>query len=532
LRGLAERLRRAVGDGGSIFVTDIHPETKARLGWRRGFKADGESLEITTFDRTLDEIVRTFEPCGFDVRALIQPGFGEAERTVFAGAEKIGEFERTAGMPAIYVLQLAARKARTVESIGGREEGKVSSVSGGTIALGAGESVAATMAISSGRVSRLTDASSTLSPANPVAAGQIDLSGFLILPGLINAHDHLEFALFPRLGRGGYANFLQWAQDIHGSAARVILEQRSVPRETRLRWGGIRNLLCGVTTVCHHNPYEVEVFERGFPVRVLKEFGWAHSVALDNELAEKRDATLQTEPFILHLGEGIDEQSGEELFRLEGEYRVDERSVLVHGLGLTEEGWTLLRERRAKLIWCPSSNTFLFGRTLQAEKLRSLPSVALGSDSPLTANGDLLDEIRFARECGATAEEIYAMVTSNAAQVLLMRGGEGTLRVDAPADFFAVEDRGESPAEALATLSCADVKLVVIGGEVRLAAPEILGRLDATWTARLEPMHIEGQVRWVRQNVRRLFEEAQTHLQGEIRLGGKRVECDVADSHS
>jgi len=30
---------------------------------------------------------------------------------------------------------------------------------------------------------------------------ELDLEGLQVLPGLINAHDHLEFALFPRLGQ-------------------------------------------------------------------------------------------------------------------------------------------------------------------------------------------------------------------------------------------------------------------------------------------------------------------------------------------
>src|SRR5439155_12475835 len=33
---------------------------------------------------------------------------------------------------------------------------------------------------------------------------RVDVRGCVILPGLINAHDHLEFNLFPRLGRGPY----------------------------------------------------------------------------------------------------------------------------------------------------------------------------------------------------------------------------------------------------------------------------------------------------------------------------------------
>ena len=96
-------------------------------------------------------------------------------------------------------------------------------------------------------------------------ASVLDLSGYLVLPGLINAHDHLEFALFPRLGRGRYANAAQWADDIHREDAATIALHRSIPRDVRIAWGAIRNLLAGVTTVCHHNPLTPQMLDPDFP---------------------------------------------------------------------------------------------------------------------------------------------------------------------------------------------------------------------------------------------------------------------------
>src|SRR5579863_8116034 len=98
---------------------------------------------------------------------------------------------------------------------------------------------------------------------------EIDLSGCLLVPGLINAHDHLEFNLFPRLGRGPYANALAWAKDIYRPDETPIREHLLVPKPVRLIWGGIKNLLSGVTTVAHHNPYARRVFNERFPVKVL-----------------------------------------------------------------------------------------------------------------------------------------------------------------------------------------------------------------------------------------------------------------------
>ncbi|HEY7387467.1 MAG TPA: hypothetical protein VH640_03090, partial [Bryobacteraceae bacterium] len=139
---------------------------------------------------------------------------------------------------------------------------------GARIALSATESAVFDLGIKAGRVS--------LTP--PQRDSVLDLRGYLILPGLINAHDHLEFNLFPRLGRGPYPNATAWAEDIYHPEVPPIMQHLKVPKAIRLFWGGLKNLLAGVTTVMHHNPYEPEVFGRRFPVRVVRRYGWAHSL--------------------------------------------------------------------------------------------------------------------------------------------------------------------------------------------------------------------------------------------------------------
>jgi cytosine/adenosine deaminase-related metal-dependent hydrolase len=183
-----------------------------------------------------------------------------------------------------------------------------------------------------------------------------------------------------------------------------------------------------------------------------------------------------------------------------------------------------MRSAGAGLVWCPTSNVFLFRRTHDRTILQTLPRLALGSDSPLTATGDLLDEIHFAAQVvGLPFEELYSLVTTRAADVLRLTSGEGTLRIGARSDFFAIRDTGESPARRLASLNYRDVEFVVIGGQVQLTSARLLARLPRLVTTGLRPLEIEGELRWIRAPLNRLFDETRIHLPGEIKLGGRRV---------
>jgi cytosine/adenosine deaminase-related metal-dependent hydrolase len=259
-------------------------------------------------------------------------------------------------------------------------------------------------------------------------------------------------------------------------------------------------------------------------VRVLREYGWAHSLSMDGEVAAKKWKTPKGQPFLVHLAEGVDEASAKEVFDLQRAGALDEETIVIHGLALGKEGHALLREASAGLVWCPSSNVFLFGGTLSREQIRSTGRVAIGSDSPLTAQGDLLDELRFARQVSElSTEELYQCVTARPAELLRLKNGEGSVRAGAWADLIAVRDTGQSPCDTLGELSFEDIELVVIGGRVQLASTEMMKRLPSETMAGLEPLCIEGTVRWIRAPIARLFEQTTAHLAGEIRLGGKRV---------
>lgn len=310
----------------------------------------------------------------------------------------------------------------------------------------------------------------------------VDVDGAFVLPGLVNAHDHLELNHYGRIKfRDRYDNASQWIDDMRPRLARdpAIRHGRQLPLTDRLFAGALKNLLAGVTTVAHHNPHYSEL-RRTMPIRVVRRYGWAHSFALEDRPAGARGEpggsveqrwrrTSADSPFFVHIAEGVDAEAGAELRRLDALGCLAANTIVIHGVAIDAHGFRRMAATGAGLVWCPASNAFLFGRTAAVRPFidatrGSSSRIALGSDSRLTGSADLLEELRVARatRC-ATADELLAMVTGDAA-ALLRLAHAGRLKVGAPADLIVVPAARETAAETLVGASRHDLALVAVNG--------------------------------------------------------------------
>lgn len=304
-----------------------------------------------------------------------------------------------------------------------------------------------------------------------------NLGGSIVLPGLINAHDHLHMNHFPHLKyRDVYAHAHDWSLDIEPrlDTDPVIVAGRAVPLNERLFFGGLKNLLSGVTTVAHHDP-TYAALRRRFPVRVVPRCGWCHSLQRGGDVAQSYRQTPRDWPWIIHLAEGTNAEAAHELDRLETLGCLQPNTIVAHGVGLTAAQRAKLIECGGGLIWCPSSNEFLLGQTAHVSDLAHAHRLALGSDSRLTGSRDLLDEMGCAQATRQISQmELLRAVTLDAAHLLRL-DDVGHLTVGARADVLILPP--DEPWAALGRMRRADVRAVLLDGIARIAEPDLAALL-------------------------------------------------------
>ena len=313
---------------------------------------------------------------------------------------------------------------------------------------------------------------------------RLDLRDHLIFPGLINAHDHLQLNNIPPLSHAQpFPNSYAWIEAFESHRRDPdVMAAVAVPMAQRLWQGGLKNLLAGVTTVAHHDPWHPVLDDPDFPVGLLRKFGWSHSLGLGVPCGgeaprygpDVRASFLETpaaQPWMIHLAEGTDDVARAELGQLDALGCLAANTVLVHGVGLTEADVDRVIAAGASVVWCPASNFAMLGRTLDPRRLFDAGRLLLGTDSRLTGSRDLLAEFRVAAaNSDLSPGELLRIVTLDASRILGLRESGG-LHAGQNADCIIVRADGDPQTTLLGTTRSA-IRAVVRGGVPAIADPD------------------------------------------------------------
>lgn len=320
----------------------------------------------------------------------------------------------------------------------------------------------------------------------------IDLHGYAVFPGLVNAFDQLDLNVYPRVKlRDRYDHAREWHHDITEQIAATpsLAQLTAIPVDRRLFIGGLKNLLSGATTVLHHGEPLRAARARGFPVHAVERYGWAHSLFEEADVIRSYDRTPIGAPWIIRLAEGFDQTASRELEALKKAGCLERNTVVVHGVGFSEGDVQAISAAGAGLIWCPETNRFLLGKTRYHAALTG--RIALGTGPRLTGSLDLLEEMKLAAYLsGLPDRRIVQMVTLDAAQLLRLPD-RGRLRGDAPADLILIANRNRDPYEVLMESHRSDLKMVMTQGKPRIAGSELASLFELTRTA-YEAVKLDG----------------------------------------
>ena len=368
------------------------------------------------------------------------------------------------------------------------------------------------------------------------AAQHLDVSSLLIIPGLINCHNHSAMTLFR--GLADDLPLMKWLMEHIFPAESRAVNPEMVYWCSKL--AAAEMLLSGTTTVADgyfHEIFAAKAFAeagmravaaqgvidfpapgvpdpanniahaqrfimecRSFAPRVRPGV-FCHSpytCGAATILDAKRLALEQQVPFFIHVAETEVEvlECTAKHGRSPVDYLhhlgvLDASSILVHGVWLSDSDIALLASLDVPLVSCPKSNMKLASGVAPLSKLLGTQvRVALGTDGAASNNGlDLFSEMG---SCAClhkgisrdptvvSASTMLGLATSGAASVLGLADQVGLIKVGQRADLVGIDTTrlNLTPLYSVESLvySCrgADVDLVLVDGELLVVAGELL----------------------------------------------------------
>ena len=363
----------------------------------------------------------------------------------------------------------------------------------------------------------------------------IDARGAIVMPGLINSHTHLGMTLFRGLGDDmSLEDFLARLQP----AEVKVLNYAAVHAGTEL--AALESLLGGITTsldmyylpdaaleVANSSLMRIQTGPNFLetdgpePLKFADRLSWAkkwlaaprdsagstgwvapHSTYLLDEQQLRTLAELASEfeaRIHVHAAETVGEMQlvanrhgGRTPIQVLADTKLLRRSVLAHGVHLSDDDIALIASNSATVVHCPASNFKLASGVARILDLqRAGVNIALGTDGPASGNDlDLWIAIRLAGYMQKTmakdpsvlpAVDLVRMATINGAKALQLDHIIGSLEVGKRADLIVLDADSPSltpsfePHTTIATcVTRADVRHVLVDGQIVVRDRECL----------------------------------------------------------
>ncbi len=311
-------------------------------------------------------------------------------------------------------------------------------------------------------------------------------TGGMIYPGLIDIHNHPEYAMYPLLPlKRKYLDRYEWRYYDDDYDKRITKMQSFITGAKYLnlypevgRYGELKALVAGTTSLQgmrKDQPYAAE----GCLVRNT-ETASVGAAKVTSQLDMPRDTAewaalkkaVQGGPTVMHVGEG----NG---FRMAREYeslKLSEANVgklaVIHGVGLGAPEFDEMAKQHNSLVWSPLSNFMLYGSTAKVEMARSkMVAVSLAPDWGPSGSKSLLAELKVADLVNRnqfTAKisdlELVAMVTRQPAAALGWGEKLGQIAPGFLADLVVMDGRNADPYRNLIDAIEENVRLVTIDG--------------------------------------------------------------------
>lgn len=331
----------------------------------------------------------------------------------------------------------------------------------------------------------------------PEKTGELSLTfnEALVFPGLINSHDHLDFNLFPQLGDQVYANYTAWGSYIHEHYKDEISRVLLVPVLLREQWGVLKNLICGVTTVVNHGE---RVKVGATLINVYERYHFLHSVKFDKRWKRKLNNPFKLrQPVVIHIGEGTDKLAYQEIDYFLSWNLLHKKLIGVHAVAMKPEQ----AQKFKAIVWCPESNYFLLNKTAAIDKLKKETIILFGTDSTLTGDWNIWNQIRLARKTNMLSDaELYATLNVNPSTI--WKTSNGALKAGNDADLVISRIKNKQTGmDAFYAVEPKDILLVIQQGIIRLFDAELYAQLSSIDLSAFSKINIDGVFKYIQGDV-------------------------------